>query len=95
MTYTLTLDLIYNVSLIAEKVDYCLHHLPLTRTVFNFKVFSLVQFEALADLIDPKLQAQVETTEGFLLQDAHRVLTSIATGNLLTTLNEVGGVDVE
>jgi hypothetical protein len=63
MTYTLALDLKHDVPLIAEKVDNSLHHLPLTWTVLHKYVRSLIQFEALADLVNPKLQTQVETTE--------------------------------
>lgn len=74
MTYTLALDLKYDVPLIAEEVDYSLHHLPLRWTMFDKNVWRLVQFEALADLVNPKLQAKVETTERFLLQNAHGVL---------------------
>ena len=63
MTYTLALDLKHYIPLIAEEIDFSLHHLPLRWTMFHKNVWRLVQFEALADLVNPKLQAKVETTE--------------------------------
>ena len=95
MTYTLTLDLKHYIPLIAQEVDYSLHHLPLTRTMFHINLLCLIQSEALAYLVDPELQAQVEPSERFLLQDTHRTIACVATRNLLATLKEVGGVDVE
>jgi hypothetical protein len=95
MTYTLTLYLKHYIPLITQEVDYSLHHLPLTRTMFHIDLLCLIQSKALAYLVDPELQAQVETAKRLLLQDAHRTIACVATRNLLATLKEVGGVDVE
>lgn len=95
MTYTLILDLIYDVPLIAKEVDNGLHHLALARVVFDHYVSRLIQSQALADLVDPKLQPQVETAEGFLLKNAHGVLACVSTGYLLSSLVEVGVVYIE
>ena len=42
--------------------------------MFHKNVWRLVQFETLADLVNPELQAKVETAERFLLQNAHGIL---------------------
>jgi hypothetical protein len=72
-----------------------MHHMALTRCVLKRQVYLFVQSKTFANLIDPELEPEVQTTERFLLQDPHCVFSGIAICNVLPPLLEVRIFHVE
>jgi hypothetical protein len=89
MIYSLGLEFINDVSLVTKEVNYGMHHASLNWTVLQRQALLLFKSQTFADLIDPKLEPQVESSERFLLKYAHGIVTRVTTRNLLSPLLEV------
>ena len=85
------LQLEHDIAHVCEELHDGLHHGPLGLGVPDRREFSSVfrrgstrdTCQALANLINPELQAQVEAAEGLFLEDAHGSLSRIPGGDVL------------
>jgi len=95
MTYSLGLEFIHDISLVTKDVNYGMHHAYLNRTVLQRQALLFIKPETFADLVDPKLEPQVESSERLLLQYAHGIMTSVTPRNLFSPLLEVGVLHIK
>ena len=87
----LGLQLEHDIAHVREELDDRLHHRPLgLRVLDRREVRPLIggssprdTGQALANLVDPELQAKVEAAERLFLQDAHGTLPGIPGGDVL------------
>jgi hypothetical protein len=86
----LGLQLEHDIAHVREELHDCLHHRPLGLGVPDRReISSLIggsareTSQAFADLVDPELQAEVEPSEGLLLEDTHGPFPGIPGGDVL------------
>jgi hypothetical protein len=87
----LGLQLEHDIAHVCEELHDGLHHAPLGLGVPDCRGLGPIfrrggpgdTGQALANLVDPELQAEVEAAEGLLLEDAHGALPGIPGGDVL------------